>query len=154
MVESFRGLVAVESGLLDLAAADLQPFAYGAPQRADAFDVIVDRMLESRAILFATPVYWYAMSGRMKTLFDRFTDLITRRDPARRGRRFAGRQVWLLAVGTDPEAPAGFEVPFRSTAGYFAMDWRDWTYVSTRQSRERQEERVGELASRVAAALA
>jgi multimeric flavodoxin WrbA len=60
-------------------------------------------MIEHDAIVFATPVYWYAMSGLMKVLFDRFTDLVTVRKDL--GRRLRGRRVFLIACGTDPDLP-------------------------------------------------
>ncbi|MGM7700313.1 flavodoxin family protein [Pseudalkalibacillus sp. Hm43] len=39
----------------------------------DDNDRIVDLMLEHDIIVFATPVYWYGMSGMMKDLIDRFS---------------------------------------------------------------------------------
>ena len=33
-------------------------------------------MIGAFTIIFVTPVYWYAMSGRMKVFFDRWTDLL------------------------------------------------------------------------------
>lgn len=124
-----RELVALPSELLDLAGLDIRPFDYRGPSRRDGFDVAVDRMLAASALLFATPVYWYAMSGLMKTLFDRFTDVLTDRDDAARGRRLAGREMWMLAVGSDPALPAGFEEPFRLTAEYLEMLWRGSAYL-------------------------
>jgi hypothetical protein len=79
-------------------------------------------------VIFATPVYWYAMAGPMKTFFDRMTDLIV--DPKNRetGRALAGRSVWLLATGTDDGMPPGFHEPFARTAEYFGMLWRGAVY--------------------------
>lgn len=110
-------------------------------------------MLAARAILFATPVYWYAMSGRMKTLFDRFTDLLSDRDGQRRGRSLAGRQVWALAVGTDPAPPPGFNEPFRLTAAYLGLDWRGALYLSTAGPAEHWQDQLAAFAAQVEAAL-
>lgn len=111
-------------------------------------------MLAAPAILFATPVYWYAMSGRLKTLFDRFTDLLTDRDSGGRGRRLADRQMWMLAVGVDPELPAGFEEPFRLTAAYLGMTWKGGLYLSTAVPKRRRADQIRAFAARLAAALA
>lgn len=85
-------------------------------------------MLASEHIVFATPVYWYSMSGTMKGFFDRLTDLLV--DPENRelGRAFAGRNVWLLATGADESLPSGFQEPFASTAAYFGMVWQQAFY--------------------------
>ncbi len=34
-----------------------------------------------------------------------------------------GKQAFLLATGSEPLLPQGFEVPIRRTARYFGMEW-------------------------------
>ncbi len=43
--------------------------------RKDDFRLIADKILESNAIIIATPVYWFNVSGILKTLIDRLTAL-------------------------------------------------------------------------------
>jgi multimeric flavodoxin WrbA len=121
--------------VIDLRSCDLAPFSYEPKAASDDFPMIVERMVRHRHIVFATPVYWYAMSGLMKTLFDRFTDLLVVPEGRTRGRALAGRNVWLLATGTDQALPAGFEQPFASTAQYFDMRWREAFYLRVDESR-------------------
>ena len=128
-VARLSALLEREHETIDLAALTIGPFDYSQPRQADDFDALVARMLAHRALLLATPVYWYAMSGYLKTLFDRFSDLLSGRDPERRGRQLAGREMWMLAVGADPELPAGFETPFCATAAYLGMLWRGGLYL-------------------------
>jgi putative NADPH-quinone reductase len=123
------GLACPRSSLVDLHAKRIQPFDYAGPRLDDDFSAIADLMITYRTIVFATPVYWYAMSGPMKTFFDRLSDLLSDRDPGRRGHRLAGRDAWLLAVGTDRTLPGGFERPFEMTARYLGMRWRGGHYV-------------------------
>jgi NAD(P)H-dependent FMN reductase len=87
----------------------------------DNFFQLIDIILNHNKIIFATPVYWYAMSGRMKNFFDRLTDIVTIRKEI--GRKMKGKEIFLLSVGTDPAAPDGFEIPFRLTAEYFDMNF-------------------------------
>lgn len=104
-------------------------YDYGHRNDADDFRLVVDAMLQADAIIFATPVYWYAMSAPLKTFFDRLTDLLeTAKD---KGRALAGKEVWLIATGIETELPEGFEVPFARTAEYFAMHYRGVAYVYT-----------------------
>src|SRR5450755_559983 len=65
----------------------------------DGFLRIVDEILQHKVIVFATPVYWYAMSGLMKTFFDRLTDLVTIKKKA--ARALKGKSIFLLTVGVD-----------------------------------------------------
>jgi hypothetical protein len=69
------------------------------------------------------------MSGLMKTLFDRFTDLLILEEYRPMGRSLSGKDVWLLATGTDEGLSTGFEEPFARTAAYFGMTWKQAFYV-------------------------
>ncbi|WP_066839465.1 flavodoxin family protein [Rufibacter ruber] len=118
--------------LLDLLDYPIGPYRYEndyGPQ--DAFARVVEQMLRHPVIVFATPVYWYAMSGLLKTFFDRLTDLVTVQKSL--GRKLAGKTVFLLAVGADPELPDGFEVPFKLTAKYLHMTYGSCLYASTEE---------------------
>jgi hypothetical protein len=114
----------------DLASLYVRDYEYDRPVEGDDFLAVAEALANADGVLFATPVYWYAMSGVLKRFFDRLTDLITVRKPL--GRRLAGRSVWVAACGTDPALPDGFEVPFRQTAEYFDMIFRGVLYVSIR----------------------
>jgi putative NADPH-quinone reductase len=95
----------------------------------DDFDVVAQALVAHDLIVFVTPVYWYAMSGRMKVLFDRFTDLVTVRKDL--GRQLKGRAIFLLACGSESQLPDGFEVPFSETAAYLGMDYGGAYYAQT-----------------------
>jgi multimeric flavodoxin WrbA len=95
----------------------------------DAFGGIAQRMAEAEKIVFATPVYWYAMSAPMKVFFDRLTDLTE--NLKRQGKALAGKPVWVIATGTEETLPEGFEIPFARTAGYFGMTYRGSAYLYT-----------------------
>ena len=112
---------------VDLGALQIADYDYD-QSADDDFLGVARAMADADAVVFATPVYWYAMSAPLKRLFDRLTDLVTVRKPL--GRQLAGRQVWLVASGADPALPDGFEVPFRSTATYLDMDYRGAFYAS------------------------
>ena len=66
---------------------------------------IADKMCESDIIVWATPIYYYEMSGQMKTLIDRVNSLYSR--------DYKFRDVYLLAVAAEEEE----EVPQRAISG-------------------------------------
>jgi multimeric flavodoxin WrbA len=116
--------------LIDLLDFSISPYDYsGNYPVTDDFFRLTDMLLQHRVIVFATPVYWYAMSGPMKTFFDRLTDLVTIKK--QQGRELQGKYTWLIAVGTDPELPDGFEMPFKLTSGYLNMIYEGAIYYST-----------------------
>lgn len=115
---------------IDFLDYNIEPYIYErSNRRKDNFIQTVETILQHEEIVFATPVYWYAMSGLMKTFFDKLTELITT-DKAL-GRALAGKMCSLLACGTDAFLPEGFETPFRLTAKYFEMKFLNLLYVQT-----------------------
>lgn len=95
----------------------------------DSFYTLIEKCIEFEKIIFATPVYWYSMSGVLKNFFDRLTDIVTVKKEM--GRKLAGKSIAFIAVGTDAEIPPGFETPFKSTAEYFDMRFLGFTYCCT-----------------------
>lgn len=113
--------------LLDLLDYNLSHYRYEADYPPDdQFNLIMERMQQYDQLVFATPVYWYAMSGLLKVLFDRLTDIVTIRKEI--GRSLQGKQTFLIAVGTDEVLPLGFETPFKLTSNYLAMDFKGTYY--------------------------
>lgn len=115
--------------LIPLSEHNIGGYDYAHANADDDFPVIVDAMLTAKTIVFATPVYWYAMSAPMKIFFDRLADLLE--TSKERGRKMAGRNVWLIASGAETTLPDGFEVPFARTAQYFACNYRGAAYLYT-----------------------
>lgn len=64
----------------------------------DDADAIVQKMLTAEVVVFATPIYFYEMSGQMKTLLDRSNPLF----PS----DYAFRDIYLLAAAADEEESA------------------------------------------------
>ena len=95
----------------------------------DNFLQLFDTILSHNRIVFATPVYWYSMSGIMKTFFDRLTDIVTKQKEI--GRKMKGKQTFLLSVGADNSQPEGFEIPFRLTSEYLEMNFISTLYCKT-----------------------
>ncbi|WP_025142505.1 flavodoxin family protein [Pedobacter jeongneungensis] len=95
----------------------------------DRFETFAKEILYHKHIILATPVYWYAMSGRMKNLFDRLTDWVTLNKEV--GRNLKGKTLHLIAVGTDADLPDGFTTPFFMTANYMEMDYKGYVYINS-----------------------
>lgn len=131
--ETFRAIgLAFAKGTVDI--VDLNLHAIGAydyenGNDSDDFLKVIEHIQNTDTIIFATPVYWYSMSGTLKIFFDRLTDLITIHKKI--GRSLAGKSIYLIATGTDETLPAGFEVPFHKTADYFDMTYQGAAYLYT-----------------------
>lgn len=64
----------------------------------DDANALIQKMVIADAIVFATPIYFYGMSGQMKTLLDRTNPLF----PS----DYAFRDIYLLAAAADNERSA------------------------------------------------
>ena len=106
---------------IDLSSYRILPYSYSHEYLNDDFALIVERLLRADVIVFATPVYWYAMSAQMKLLFDRFTDLV-RVHRELRG-TLLGKVCFGIATSESDRLPSGFSVPFSETCNYLGMHW-------------------------------
>lgn len=104
-------------------------FDYAHQNKDDDFLGLAQKMLACDIVVFATPVYWYAMSAQLKVFFDRLSDLITIRKDM--GRKLAGKSMAFIATGHEDVIPEGFHVPFKRTAEYFDMSFIGYLYVCT-----------------------
>ena len=127
IVESVIGDQKAE--IIELNSKNISPFDYEHKNSEDDFVAIAEKMAASDAIIFATPVYWYAMSAQLKTFFDRFTDLITIKKDI--GRNLKGKKCYLVCCGSEKQMPEGFEVPFSATCNYLDMEYKGCLYCCT-----------------------
>ena len=114
-----------EHDLVDLREKDINYYDYQT-KHDDDFLPIAKRMGSARVLVFSTPVYWYSMSGILKTFFDRFTDLITDHKPV--GKQLVGKRCFVVSSGAGNECPPSFVEPFRNTCDFLGMDFRDLFY--------------------------
>jgi len=105
--------------VLNLSDYSFSYYDYDAQNEADDFTIIAEQIIRYERIIFATPVYWYAMSGIMKVFLDRFTDLITINKHI--GRSLAGKRMDLVICSSDSTEYEWFDKPFRATADYLDM---------------------------------
>jgi multimeric flavodoxin WrbA len=113
--------------VFDLSDYSVSYYDYKNLNKDDDYSKLAAKMIEASYLIFATPVYWYSMSGQMKVFFDRFTDLITIRKSF--GRQLAGKHTFLVATGSEQNLPDGFEAAFRLTSDYLDMKFQSSCYV-------------------------
>lgn len=122
--------LSAESGydIVDLNAYQFGQYDYNHDYQNDDFGPLVKRLMEDyESWIFATPVYWYSMSGIMKAFFDRLTDLLDLH-PLRK-MALQGIRLGLLCCSSDEEEIEGFEIPFRETAIYMSMPYLGYVHT-------------------------
>ncbi|MBS1537372.1 MAG: NAD(P)H-dependent oxidoreductase [Bacteroidetes bacterium] len=131
----------IDCKVLDLLDYQISPYNYdGKYPSSDNFYQLVEEIVYHDTLIFATPVYWYSMSGLMKNLYDRFSDLLTIQKET--GKKLKNKNIILLAVGADSKLPEGFEIPFKLTAEYFGLKYLNSIYISTNMLNSKQDNNV------------
>jgi len=108
--------------IMDLKQKKIGPYDYEYLTKDDDFKACFDRIIEDKElVIFATPVYWYTMSGILKNFIDRFSDCI--RIYKDDGRKLRGMKMAMLSCSTDDDRPTHFSEPFTLSASYLGMDY-------------------------------
>jgi len=108
--------------LIDLTDYNISHFDYEHKNRSDDFIPLLERITNDYAtIIFATPVYWYSMSGMMKVFFDRLTDLL--RIEKELGRKLRGKNMSVITSSNGDNLGNEFWLPFKKSAEYLGMHY-------------------------------
>ncbi len=88
----------------------------------DDFKFCFDQIIDGHElVIFATPVYWYTMSGILKNFIDRISDCLSiyRQD----GRKLRGMKMAMLSCSLNDDRPKHFVEPSKLSASYLGMEY-------------------------------
>ena len=106
--------------LIDLTDFKISHFDYEHLNRNDDFIDLLKRITKNYDVLiFATPVYWYSMSGIMKVFFDRMTDLLK----IEKGRKLRNKYMAVISCSNGDNLEDDFWLPFKKSAEYLGMNY-------------------------------
>jgi len=89
---------------VELEEKNLLAYDYNGYKTDDGFNSIISKIIEFDQFVLATPVYWYSMSGIMKKIIDRFSDLLVGEGKVL-GDKLNGKKIRVIATGSDEEIP-------------------------------------------------
>ena len=108
--------------IIDLKSKNISAYDYEFKNWDDDFIPLMEDIVNNYdTIIFATPVYWYSMSGILKNFFDRITDCIKMKKEI--GRKLKGKSMAMISCGSGSEIKQGFDMPFVESAKYLGMDY-------------------------------
>ncbi len=114
--------------VIDLATKNIGHFNYEFKNASDDFLPLMEHLImKYDTIIFATPVYWYSMSGLLKVFFDRISDLLHYKKEL--GRKLRGKKMAMLSNSGDNDRKPGFEMPFIASAEYLGMEYLGDTHA-------------------------
>ena len=114
--------------VIDLKTKNIGAFEYDFSNADDNFLPLMEEIIAKYdTIIFATPVYWYAMSGTLKHFFDRMSDLLHHKKDL--GRQLRGKKMAMISNSGEDDLKNGFTMPFIESAKYLGMDYLGDTHT-------------------------
>lgn len=107
---------------IDLNDYNIGYYDYMYQNRNDDYIKLMQKIINKYdTLVFATPVYWYSMSGIMKVFFDRITDLLEIEKDL--GRKLRGKNMAAISCSIGNNLGDIFWLPFSETANYLGMEY-------------------------------
>lgn len=107
--------------VIDLTGLRMSSYDYDHLNRNDDFEPLMRHVLAHDQIIFATPIYWYAVSPAMKIFLDRISDLLEVPELLSEGRRLRGKNAYVVCTSICDEPSMEFMGAFRETFNYLGM---------------------------------
>jgi len=108
--------------LIDLNDYNIGFYDYKHNYENDDYLMLMRKIIDKYdTLIFATPVYWYSMSGIMKVFFDRITDLLEIEKDL--GRKLRGKNMAAISCSIGNNLGHIFWLPFSETADYLGMKY-------------------------------
>jgi len=125
-------LVADKVGMdvIDLDKMNISPFDYEHKNKGDDFLPLMKKVLTYDHIVFASPVYWYAVSPAMKIFLDRLSDLLTFSDLLDMGRELRGKNGYVVSTSVHHTLSSTFIEAFEKTFDYLGMHYGGFLHMN------------------------
>jgi multimeric flavodoxin WrbA len=128
LMDRIAGELTIE--LIDLGAKRVAAYTYEHGNRHDDFEPLMQHVLQFDRIIFASPIYWYAVSTPMKNFLDRISDYLDLPELLNEGRRLRGKIAYVVCTSVlDVPAPE-FIGAFRQTFEYLGMQFGGYLHVN------------------------
>ena len=109
--------------VVDLGSLRMSAYDYEHDNRGDDFEPLMKRVLAHDQIVFASPIYWYAVSPAMKIFLDRISDFLDLPDLFQEGRRLRGKNAYVVCTSIGDEPSPEFIGAFVETFSYLGMNY-------------------------------
>lgn len=116
--------------VVDLAQLRLSPYDYDHRNRDDDFEPLMECVLSHEQVIFATPIYWYAVSPAMKVFLDRISDFLELPDLLPKGRQLRGKNAFIVCTSICEEPSPAFITAFRETFDYLGMNFGGVAHIN------------------------
>ncbi|KID56292.1 FMN reductase [Pseudoalteromonas luteoviolacea] len=99
----------------------IHDYSYDHKNKDDDFRSLFRRILQFDHVIFASPVYWYAVTPRMKAFIDRITEFMDDELLKPELRELRSKQFSILSTSIHETAPQPFTEVLQKTFEYLGM---------------------------------
>ena len=107
--------------VVDLGTKQLSPFDYEHRNRGDDFEPLMEQVLGHEQIIFASPIYWYAVAPPLKIFLDRVSDYLDLPELLDKGRQLRGKTGFVVCSSVYDAPCPPFIGAFKDTFAYLGM---------------------------------
>jgi len=116
--------------VIDLTSLNMSAFDYEHNNLDDDFLPLMDHILKHDNIIFASPVYWYAMSAQMKVFVDRLSDLLSVEALKDRGRMLKTKTGYVASTSISKEIDDSCLDSYTNTFKYLGMGYGGCIHIN------------------------
>ena len=93
----------------------------------------MEYVLQFENIVFASPVYWYAVSPPMKIFLDRISDYLDIPELLSKGRQLRGKNAFVVCTSIEKTVSKTFIDSFEHTFQYLGMNYGGYVHADCKQ---------------------
>ena len=109
--------------IIDIDELKITPYNYQNQYPVDDFYPLIDKILASDKLIFATPIYWHAPTANVKTLIDRITELTDVSALKPKARALANKHALVVTTSANKALCEIFDGFFARVFSYFNIDY-------------------------------
>jgi multimeric flavodoxin WrbA len=142
--------------IVNLDELNIAPFDYEHKNKEDDFLPLIEKVLMHQYVIFASPVYWYAVTPKMKAFIDRISDLLLFPELLETGRQLRGKTAYIVSTSESKELSPIFSETFETTFTYLGIKYGGALHVdcSAGFNYKSSQQKIASFSSRLAKHLA
>ena len=115
--------------IVDLAELNISEYDYQHRNIDDDFIPTMKKITQYEHIIFACPVYWYAVTPQMKIFLDRLSDLLDLEELKNLGRLLRSKQCYVLSTSISQNIAPSFIGCLTATFDYLGMNYKGYSHL-------------------------
>lgn len=127
-MDRIAGELSIE--VVDLGTKTIAAYDYGHRHRNDDFEPLFEHVLNFEKVIFASPVYWYAVSPAMKIFLDRISDYLDLPELLPKGRCLRGKTGYVVATSICPEIDSTYLEAYKKTFRYLGIEYGGYMHAN------------------------